>query len=354
MNRKTVEIAGIKIGEDYPIRIAAEIGTYFGADIELAKEYLNAAKKAGVEFLKTEILHDLSVIWDNSMTHTYNTDLGPKTENYRSLLARKVVPLNEYRKLFEYSLSQGLPVIASVYDMKGVDFMVSAGGAALKIASQNITNKPLIEYCAKSGLPVIMDTGNALLEEVASAVKWAEESYAAGVILNHRPDGSPCPAHEHNMRIIKAYKQAFGWPVGLSCHYDGDEMVYLAIGMGAVLIEKPLYHKRERDDQDTMFTLHYEKFSEMVKKIRNCSAAIGSGIRSRQIPAQLDCRACIVASKDIPAGTALSLDNIVFAWPMRGIPAARWKEAEGLVAGHDLKKSIPVNWGDIKKDEKLK
>lgn len=348
MKQKTVEIAGIKIGDEFPVSIAAEIGTYFGTDLERAKEYIDFAKEVGVDFLKTEIMHDLSIIHDATMTHTYNTDAGPKTENYLKLLARKRVSLEDYEKLFRYSMEKGLPVIASVYDMKGVDFLVSMKAAAAKIASQNNTNRPLIEHCAKSGLPLVMDTGNALFHEVANAVNWAEKSGVVGLVLNHRPDSSPCPASEHNMRIIQSHANAFGWPVGFSCHYEWDEMIYLAIGMGARLIEKPLYHQRFRDDQDTMFVLYYDDFKKMVRKVRNCSVALGDGVRRKQVPYQLDCRACLVASEDIQKGTALSLDNVIFAWPMRGIPAARWNEVVNLVATRDLKKGQPIKWGDIR------
>jgi sialic acid synthase SpsE len=347
MKNKSVEIAGIKIGKDHPVRIAGEIGTYFGTNLSLAKEYIEVAKEAGVDFLKTEILHDLSIIWDESMTLTYNTDSGPKTENFKQLLARKCVSLTAYEKLIKYSIKNGLPVMASVYDFKGVDFLVNSGAAAAKIASQNITNRPLIEHCAKSGLPLIMDTGNALLCEVASAVKWAENSGVKGVILNHRPDGNPCPADKHNMRLLESYDKAFGWPVGLSCHYDGDEMIYLSIGRGARLIEKPLYHKRERDDNDTMIVMYYDDFKEMVRKVRNCSDASGSGVREELIEEQLKHRACLVASKDIKKGTEISLENIIFSWPMEGIDASLWHKASGLKAVKYIKSGTTVNWQDV-------
>jgi len=347
MKIRTAEIAGVKIGDSYPVCIAAEIGTYFGTDLVLAKEYVDVAKEANVEFLKTEILHDLSVLWDSSMTHTYNTDFGHKTENYRDLLERKRVPLNEYEKLIEYCSDRGLPVIASVYDIKGVDFMVASGGASVKIASQNITNRPLIEHCAKSGLPVIMDTGNALLHEVAGAVKWAEDMGVQNLIINHRPDGSPCPADKQNLRLLQTYSNAFGWPVGLACHYDGDEMIYIAIALGASFIEKPLYHKKVKDDQDTPFVLYYDEFIKMVKKARNCYVALGDGIRQRQIPEQLECRACIVAAKDIKECEPLCLDNVTFAWPMKGIPAEDWNDVSRKVAAKDLQKGRPIGWDDI-------
>jgi len=349
MMHRTSEIGGIKIGDEYPVRIAIEIGTYFGTDLERAKDYIRFAKEIGADFLKTEILHDLSIIHDLDMVHTYNTDHGPKTENYRALLERKLVSLEDYEKLIRHAMSQGLPVIASVYDTKGVDLLVSCRAAAAKVASQNVTNRPLIEYCARSGLPLVMDTGNALFHEVAAAVYWAETAGVKCLILNHRPDGSPCPANEQNIRIIRSHAEAFGWPIGFSCHYDGDEMIYLAIGMGARLIEKPTYHKKERDDQDTMFTLHYDKFREMVKKIRSCSDALGDGVRRKQVPYQLECRACLAAGKDIGEGEALTFENVIFPWPMKGIPASQWREAEGLTTSRRLRKGEPITWRDVRR-----
>ncbi len=351
MQQKTSTIAGIPIGKEHPVRIAAEIGTYFGTDIGLAKEYVAVAKEAGAEFLKTEILHDLSVIWDDTMTHTYQTDAGPKTENYRSLLSRKLVPLAEYRTLIRYCREQNMPVIASVYDFAGVDFMVAEGGAAVKVASQNMTNRPLIEHCAKSGLPFLMDTGNSLLHEVAAALHWAESCGCENIVINHRPDGNPCPAQTHNLRLLQSYADTFGWPVGLACHYDGDEMIYLAIGLGARFIEKPLYHKKVRDDQDTMFTMTYDAFREMARKVRNCSLALGDGVRRTLIPGQLECRACIVAKNDLPAGSRLSTENVVFAWPAKGIPAALWHEVEGALTLRPVEAARPLQWGDIHKEK---
>lgn len=349
MHQKNVEIGGVLIGGDYPVRISAEIGTYFGKDIGIAKKYIDIAIETGCEFLKGEILHDLSIIHDDTMPHTYMTDFGPKTENYRALLGRKQVSLKDYEKIFHYAQDKGMPVIASVYDVRGVDFLVSVGAAAAKIASQNITHRPLIEYCAKSGLPLIMDTGNARLSEIAAAVQWAQDNGVKSIVLNHRPDGNPCPAAKHNMRILVTLAKVFGWPVGLSCHYDGDEMIYLAIGMGARLIEKPLYHKSQRDDQDTMFTLTFDAFKEMVVKVRNCSLALGSYSRYELIPGQLECRPCLVARENIPVGAALDSDSVIFAWPMKGIAASFWNEVKGLVARRDLEKGKPIQWGDIKK-----
>ncbi len=346
MKAKTVILGGVPIGDEHPVRIAMEIGTYFDNDLDVAKEYIDFGKEVGVDFLKTEICHTSLVIHDPDFTITYNTDSGPKTESYQALFNRKKLAFADYEKLFAYSARKDLPVIASVYDMEGVDFLVSMKAAAAKVATQNNTNRPLIEYCAKKGLPLIIDTGNAFFNEIATSVFWAEAAGIKGIVLNHRPDGSPTPPEEHNMRIIRSHADAFGWPVGLSCHSNRDEMIYLSIGMGARLIEKPVYHKKKMDDIDTTFVLYYDYFREMVKKIRNCSNALGDGVRRKQVPYQLQCRPCIVALKAIRKGDTLSFKNVHFAWPMRGIQAQYWNDIDGFVAIRDIKEGEPLQWGD--------
>jgi sialic acid synthase SpsE len=348
MEQREVKIGSYEVGETYPVRISAEIGTYFGKDLGLAKEYINVAKEEHCEFLKSEVLHDLSIIHDSTMTHTYLTDDGFKNENYRQLLKRKQNTLEEYEKIFSYAMDQGMPVIASVYDFEGVDFLKSIGAAAAKVATINIANRPLIEHCAKSGLPLIIDTGNAYLDEIASAVRWAEDSAVNGLVLHHRPDGSPCPPEKHNMRILKTLSETFGWPTGLSCHYAGDEMIYLSIGMGARIIEKPLYHKDDHDDQDTMYVMSFNDFREMVRKVRNCSLALGGYTRHELDPVKLSCRPCLVTKKHISKGSKLSWDNVRFAWPMAGISAEHWNDIEGRETLCNIKAGTPIQWNQIK------
>lgn len=347
MGIRNVKIGQHVIGQEQPVIVAAEIGTFFDHDMELARTYIDQVKNTGAHFLKTEILHDISVIHDNQLTHTYLTDNGTVVENYKALIQRKIVSLKEYEKLFAYARSIGLPIMASVYDFAGVDFLVSMKAEAVKIASPNIINKPLIEYCASKGFPLLFDTGNALLHEVASAVEWAENKGASGIILNHRPDGHPCPAREHHMRTIECYLESFNWPVGLSCHYDGDEMIYLAIGMGARFIEKPLFHKKKRDDQDTMFTMQMTEFKEMVRKVGNCYEALGKRYRKKQAEYGLLCRPCLVASKDIPQGETISTTNITFAFPMKGIVANLWEQVQGKKTNKPLQKGTPIQYIDL-------
>src|SRR6185503_4308518 len=147
----------------------------------------------------------------------------------------------------------GLPIVMSVYDAAGADFAVANGVHALKIASSNITHVPLIRHVAAFGVPLLIDTGRATMAEIDRAVRTAREAGATALILEHSPDGHPARPDKHNLRTIATLGQAFGVPVGLSDHFSGTQMMHVALGLGAALLERNIVEADGLLEQDHAF-----------------------------------------------------------------------------------------------------
>jgi len=327
----------------------AEIGTFFNQDIGLAKEYLARIVEAGVPLFKTEILHDPDVCLRSSgLQIKFHHAGGMQVEEYRRLIERKTVPLAEYEKLFAGVREAGIPFVASVYDFEGVDFFVKQGGGALKIARHNITHLPLIRYCAATGLPVIFDVGIVYLHEIAAAVHAARTHGGGGVVVNHHPGPNPTPAEGQNLRAIATYKEIFHAPVGLACHYRGDEILYTAIGLGADLLEKGVVDDPDRVEQDVVSAARLSELPELVRKVRACSAALGERLPPIKEPRDLNTRKGLAARVAILAGAPLTLENVGFAWPPLGVPAEYWDVIQDRKAARDLAPGEPIRWEDLK------
>lgn len=336
------------VGDGYPPVFVAEVGTFFNKDVELAEFYLRAAVEAGAPVLKTEILHDPGVcLKGTGLRHEYRHATGVKVEDYRTLIERKVVPLSDYRRLFSLSEETGVPLIATVYDVEGIDFLVEAGGAAIKIARDNINNIPLIRYAARTGRPVIFDAGVVYFDEVARAVRVAQDEGAGGVVVNHHPGANPAPPEVHNMRVMQTYKEALRVPVGLACHYRGDEILYLAVGMGANLLEKGVVDDPDRIEQDLVSAARLNEVKDIIRKVNNCWRAIGQAPARHAEPRDLSVRKGLVAKRVISAGEVFGLDNVRFSWPPLGISVEYWD----LVATHRAARAIQPNevihWRDV-------
>ncbi len=343
----TVHIGKVPVGDDHPVALMAEIGTFFNQDIALARDYLAKVADAGVPIFKTEILHDPDVcLRASGLNITFNHAAGKQVEPYRALIERKTVPLSGYAQLFAECRALGIPFVASVYDFEGIDFFVREGGAALKIARHNMAYLPLIEACAKTGLPVIFDAGIVYLDELARAVRVAQ-SAGAEVIINHHPGANPTPAERQNLRVLQTWKQTFDVPVGLSCHYRGDEILYAAVGLGVNLIEKGVVDDNTRVEQDVVSALNLSELRAFHQKLLNCSAALGSRFPQITEPRDLNTRKGLVARRAIATGERLDLGNCSFAWPPIGVNSEDWH----LVAEHNAARCIDpgeaICWEDV-------
>lgn len=351
MGQKIIEpvnIGGVKVGDGYPTVFMAEIGAFFNKDVDLACSYIDAAVKAGVPVMKSEVLHDPEVCLKNTgLQHRYAHATGSTIEDYRQLMERKVVSLDGYRKIYSFCKELGVPFVASVYDIEGIDFFVEVGGSAIKIARDNINNIPLIRYAARTGLPIIFDAGVVYLEEVARAVKLAQDEGAGGVIINHHPGMNPAPPEVHNMRMMQLYKETFGVPVGLACHYRGDEILYLAIGMGANILEKGVVEDPDRVEQDIISAAKLSEVGDIVRKVNNCWQAIGkTGVRYKE-PRDFSTRKGLIAKRRISKGEPLSLENLRFAFPPLGVSVEHWDLILGKKAARNIQSDAVINWQDI-------
>jgi len=338
------------VGDEYPTVFVAEVGTFFNKDIELAQSYLRQVAQAGAPIFKTEVLHDPEICLDTDTVLKYNHAHGTKVERYRDIVERKCVPLSDYRKLFSLCDELGIPFIATLYDPSGIDFFVDVGGAAIKIARDNINNVPLIRYAARTGLPIIFDAGVVYFDEVAYAVRLAQTEGAGGVIVNHHPGANPAPSWVHNMRVMQTYKEALRIPVGLACHYRGDEILYLAVGMGVNIIEKGVVDDPDRVEESLVSAAKLSEVEEIINKVNNCWQAIGQAPAHHQEPRDFSSapRKGLVAKHFIAKGETLTHDNLRYAWPPIGISVANWDLILGSRAARDIDANEVIHWRDVR------
>jgi sialic acid synthase SpsE len=343
-----VKLGNVLVGEQYPTVFMAEVGTFFNQDIDLAVSYLQSIADAGAEVFKTEILHDPEVCLRNSGAKAiYKHATGVTEEDYRQLIERKIVSLDEYARLFRLCHKLKIPFVCSVYDKVGIDFLSEMKGAGIKFARDNVTNIGLVRYAAKTKIPIIMDAGNLYLSEIATTLEIIREYRAGDVIILHHPAANPAPASVHNLRVIQTYKNVFKVPVGLTCHYRGDEILYAAVAAGADIIEKGVVNDPDGNEQDIVSAANINELPLITSKIRNCYEAMGHNVWKVKEPRDQISWKGMTAKNDIERGESLDIQNIGFAFPPEGIAAVYWDLVEGKVAARKINKGEIISWSDI-------
>lgn len=334
---------------DSPPLVLPDIGTFFNQDMSVAQTLFNQVAQSGVRYIKGEILHDADIcLVSEQLEQFLDKNAQATQENYRELIERKTVSLTQYRQLFAPCQEKNLGLVLSVYDNKGVDFAQEIGACALKIASTNIVHAPLIRYCAKSNLPLLIDSGKATIEEAKRAIDWAIEAGAKKVILQYSPPAPPAEVSQHNLNVLPWLKSQFCIPVGLSDHHAGEEMFYAATVLGARILEKGVCPDNQDSDQDAFHALPVSQLAGVRSKCHNIFKALGTAKNAYQAPPKRPAaRMGMVAKKSIAAGELFSDTNIRFAFPTQGVAVEDWDSINGKAALKDIAANRPVEWHHV-------
>lgn len=347
---KTVYLGDIPVGRAFAPVLLPDIDMFFNKDLIVAEEIINKLVASRVDIIKGAVIHSAAIALDDGTIETYySPETGLVAENYRALMERKVMTLEEHERIFKLCRKLGAELVLSIYDLKGAAFAKDIGACALKIPSTNITHEPLIRAVGTFGLPILLDTGRSTLEEIARAVQWAQDGGVDQLIIEHSPDPPPSPVMDHNLRMLHVLQETFDYPVGLSDHHCGDEMMYAAIALGACVIEKGVCANEQGHDQDVYHAMRVGEVKRMWAKCLNIHRALGSKMRylKRDRP-RPKARMGLVARRNLKIGDVISLDNVDFAFPALGVSTEYWSLVEGWKLNSEVLTGKVIGWDDLK------
>jgi len=350
---KTIHFGDIPVGPEFAPVLLPDIDMFFNKDLLVAEQVVNKLVNSRVNVIKGAVIHSADIALDDGTTESYfSPETGIITENYRALMERKVMTLDEHDSLFALCRRLGPELVLSVYDLKGVEFAKDIGACALKVPSTNITHEPLIRALGSYGLPVILDTGKSTLEEIARAVQWAHDGGINQLIIEHSPEAPPASLTKHNLRMLSTLQVAFDCPVGLSDHHAGDEMMYAAVALGASVIEKGVCADEQEHDQDVYHAMRVSDVEQILVKCLNIYEALGSNMRhlERDRP-KSTARMGLIARHDLQIGAIVSLETVDFAFPARGVPTEYWSLVEGWKLKSEKIAGKVIGWEDLEQTE---
>lgn len=323
------------------IWIAAEIGANHEGDLSVAEELVRKAAAAGAD----------SVKFQNYAAERYVSSVQQERQN--GARGRALEP-DQFRRLAEVAKECGVTFFSTPLAPEDAD-LVDDFTPIFKVASGEITWTDHIRHLAGKNKPMIISTGGALLDEIRAAVDAVLEVRPdAGdqgqLMLMHCVMAYPVPPESANLRNIGMLQAEFGLPVGYSDHTLGNTTCELAIGAGAVAIEKHFtYRKENQEFRDHQLSADPQDMAELVKAIRHAEVLLGRTDRSRQ-PAEEEIfdtmRRSVAAAVDIPADEVIQKEWLTGLRPLWGVPI----EDIDTVVGKKANRAIPT--GDlISKDD---
>ncbi|MEM7623249.1 MAG: N-acetylneuraminate synthase [Planctomycetota bacterium] len=326
------------IGSGEPAFIIAEIGVNHNGNARTAVDMVRVAAEAGADAVKLQTFRAEALVTADAPKAQYQrreTGAGTQGQMLRTL------ELDEagHRAVLHACREHRVVFLSTPFDESSADMLVSLGVPAIKIGSGDITHTPLIEHCARTGLPLIISTGMSDTDEVARAVEAARAAGCADVALLHCVSSYPAPPDQANLRAISAMRDRFGVPVGWSDHSEIQPNPALtavaAVALGAGIFERHFTLDRALPGPDHAASLEPGELAGYVAAIRRTEAALGDGAK-RCMPCEADtrqvARRSLVARRDIEAGEVITAEMLDARRPGTGIAPTHTDKIVGRVA----------------------
>lgn len=322
--------------------IIAEAGVNHNGSIQTAKQLIDVAAEAGVDYVKFQTFKASKLVTKSAARAEYQNTNTKNTDSQYEMLKKLELSEEDHLELIEYCKTKGIKFLSSGFDLDSLKFLADIGITLAKIPSGEITNLPYLEKVAELYSEVILSTGMATIQEVKDAYEVLVNAGVkpSNITILHCNTEYPTPMQDVNLKAMLHIEKVLGTAIGYSDHTLGIEVPIAAVALGARVIEKHFTLDRGLPGPDHRASLEPQELKAMVTAIRNIEKAIsGSGIKEpspSEIKNKPIARKSIVAQKSIKKGDVFSEENITIKRPGTGINPMEWKKIIGKIATKDF------------------
>lgn len=323
--------------------IIAEAGVNHNGDIRIAKQLIDVAVVAGVDYVKFQTFKSENLVSKSAKKADYQVqNTNNATENQLQMLKKLELSKNQHRELIDYSAGKNIRFFSTAFDVESLIYLKEIGLSMVKIPSGEITNLPYLRKAAELFSKVIISTGMSTLDDIEKALNVFLSSgiKKEDIFILHCNTEYPTPMKDVNLLAMLAIKNKFNVEIGYSDHTLGIEVPIAAVALGARIIEKHFTLDRSLPGPDHLASLEPDELSAMVTCIRNIEDALsGNGIKEPSLSEQKNieiARKSITAKKVILKGEIISESNITTKRPGNGISPMFWDSVIGKIAPKDF------------------
>lgn len=329
--------------------IIAEAGVNHNGSVELAKQLVDKAVEAGVDYIKFQTFRASKLVTKAAKQAEYQQkNIGKDDDSQYQMLKKLELSPEDHEVLIAYCKEKGIKFLSTAFDLDSIEYLHTLNLGLWKIPSGEVTNYPFLKRIAAFNQKTILSTGMCDMEDVRAAVKALYKNGLSkdNLILLHCNTEYPTPFEDVNLKAMGSLRDEFGVEVGYSDHTKGIEVPIAAVALGATVIEKHFTLNRNMEGPDHKASLEPDELKMMVDAIRNIEKAIGGdGVKHVSESERKNiavARKSIIAARDIKKGELLTEENLTAKRPGTGISPMRWEEVIGTTAVKDFKEEEPI------------
>ncbi|SEL00212.1 N-acetylneuraminate synthase [Chitinophaga rupis] len=322
--------------------IIAEAGVNHNGSLENAKKLVDAAVKAGADYVKFQTFKAEKIVSKEAGKAAYQQKNTGTSETQLEMLRKLELSEAAHLELIEYCKSKGIQFLSTPFDLESIDLLKKLGVTLGKVPSGEITNLPYLRKMAAAFTHLIMSTGMAEMAEIKAALEVLLKAGMSRqqITVLHCNTEYPTPMADVNLRAMLTIKEDIKVEIGYSDHTPGIEVPIAAVALGATVIEKHFTLDRNMEGPDHKASLEPDELLNMVSSIRNIEKALGNNVKTpsaSEINNIKIVRKSIVAKGPIAKGDPFTEENLTVKRPGTGISPMEWDNVIGRIAAKDFR-----------------
>ena len=335
------------------VLIIAEAGVNHNGDINIAKQLIDVAADAKVDYVKFQTFKAEKIISQAAPKADYQVEnTGKPQESQLEMVKKLELDIDTHKELMAYCDEKKVKFLSTPFDHESIDLLYELGIRLNKIPSGEITNLPYLQKVGQLGNELILSTGMSNLGEIETALSVLK---AAGtpkekITVLHCNTEYPTPMSDVNLKAMNTIGTAFDIPVGYSDHTLGIEVPIAAVALGAVCIEKHFTLDRNMEGPDHNASLEPNELKAMVTAIRNIEIALGSTIKQPSTSEKKNikiARKSIHLAHSMKKGSTITADDLIMKRPGDGISPMQMDLVIGRKLNCDLGIDHKLSLSDI-------
>lgn len=347
-------IGGKTVGLGHRPLIIAEMSGNHNGSLEGALRILKAAAANGADAIKLQTYTSATLTIDSRRPEFFINDPESLWHGRRlwELYAEAHTPWEWHKPIFDAARDLGLICISSAYDLSSLDFLLSLGVDAIKIASFEVVHIPLIEAAARSGKPLLVSTGMATSAEVDDAVAAMRTNGCENFALLKCTSAYPSEEKDANLRTMHDMRLRYDCEVGLSDHTLRPYTAFAATALGATVVEKHFTIARAEGGVDSAFSMEPGELRELADGTALVWQSLGE-VRYGPTTVEetsLKERASIYVVRPMKKGERFTSENVRVIRPANGLAPKHYRSVIGKTCARDLEGEAPLDWNLLNKD----
>jgi N,N'-diacetyllegionaminate synthase len=310
--------------------VIAEVAQAHDGSLGTAHAFVDAAARAGVDAVKFQT-HIAAA--ESTPDEPWRVHFSTQDETRYDYWRRMEFTELQWHELAAHAADVGLLFVSSPFSIAAVELLERVGMAVWKIASGEVTNLRLIDRAARTGQPVLLSSGMSTWAELDAAVAAVRRHHDEVFVLQCASRYPSGPEHV-GLNVLGELASRYGCPVGLSDHSATIFPSLAAVTLGASVIEVHLTLSRDMFGPDVSSSLTVDELALLVHGVRFIETALEHPIDKDTVALELQpvrdlFTRSVVAARDLPTGTDLTVDDLAVKKPGTGIPEAQLPELVG-------------------------